>query len=281
MFAAICFLLLAGSMGLLMGVEEARGFFFGNLPMALGAHVTFGAIGWVTLTICAASYRLLPAFILPTKPLPRVAFWQIFTLILATLGLGVSLLLNWWGVLGWWIALGGAVLGYVSVMATLVRSRRMPLDWAVGHALAGICWLLTALALSFTALWFGGWSAEGSPFSGAAAAAGVLGWAGNFMIGMSYHLFPGFVVRVRTAMRFPALTIAELAIPRFRPLTLMAYNAGLGAVVAALITRAPALGSAGGYLVILAVLPYMATTCWTLSFAYSASAGPSRRRFQF
>jgi hypothetical protein len=70
MFAAICFLLLAGSIGLLMGIEEARGFVFGNVVVTLGAHVTFGAIGWVTLTICAASYRFVPAFILPTKPLP-------------------------------------------------------------------------------------------------------------------------------------------------------------------------------------------------------------------
>jgi len=56
MFAAICFLLFAASLGLLMGIEEARGFIFGNLVTTLGGHVTFAAIGWVTLAICAASY---------------------------------------------------------------------------------------------------------------------------------------------------------------------------------------------------------------------------------
>jgi hypothetical protein len=280
MFAAICFLLLAGSIGLLMGIEEARGFVFGNLVMTVGAHVTFGAIGWVTLTICAASYRFLPAFILPTKPLPRIALWQIFALVVATLGLGISLLLGMPGAWGWGLAVAGALLGYAAVMTTLIRSRRMPIDWGTGHALAGMCWLIVALALGLITLWFGGWSAEGAPFSGALATAALLGWAGNFIIGMSYQLFPGFVVRVRTASGFPALTIAEMSVPRLRPFVLLAFNTGLSAIVAAFMVGMPALGSAGGWLVLIAALPFMVTTCWTLSFAYRASAVPSQRDFR-
>jgi len=75
MFAAICFLLFAASLGLLMGIEEARGFIFGNLVTTLGGHVTFAAIGWVTLA--ATSYRFIPAFILPKNLLPRIALWQV------------------------------------------------------------------------------------------------------------------------------------------------------------------------------------------------------------
>ena len=277
MFAAICFLLLAGSIGLLMGIEEARGFVFGNLVVTLGAHVTFAAIGWVTLTICAASYRFVPAFILPTKPLPRVALWQIVALVLATLGLGISLLLKAPGVWVWGLAAAGALVGYAAIMAALVRGRRMPIDWAMGHALAGMLWLIVALALGLATLWFGGWSAQGSRLGGAMATTALLGWAGNFIIGMSYRLFPGFVVRVRTAMGFSALGIGEMSAPRFRPFILLVFNAGLGAIVAAFMARAPALAGVGGGLVLIAVLPYMATTCWTLSFAYRASATPARR----
>jgi len=271
MFAAICFLLLAASLGLLMGIEETRGFIFGNLVTTLGGHLTFAAIGWVTLTICAASYRFIPAFILPKKPLPRIALWQVVALAVATLGLGTSLLLRLPGVWGWSLAAAGALLAYAVIMATLVRSRRMAIDWGLGHALAGMLWLIVALALGQAVTWFGGWSAEGAPFAGALATAALLGWAGNFIIGMSYQLFPGFVARVRAALRFPALTIAELSVSRSRPFTLLGFNAGVIAIAAAFMLRAPALGAAGGWLVLGAVVPYAAITCWTLSYAYRPS----------
>jgi hypothetical protein len=270
MFAATCFLLLAGSLGLLMGIEEARGFVFGNLVMTLGAHVTFAAIGWVTLAICAASYRFVPAFILPTRPLPEIALWQIVALIVATLGLGISLLLKVPGAGGWGLAVAGALLGYVVVMATLVTSRRMPTDWAIGHALAGMLWLIAALILGLAVLHFGAWSAKGSRLSGALTTTALLGWVANFIIGMSYRLFPGFVARARTSLGFPALTISELSIERGRPFILVALNTGASAIIAAFLLRAPALGSVGGCLVLISALPYTATTCWTLSFAYRA-----------
>lgn len=277
MFAAICFLLLAASLGLFMGIEETRGFLLGNLVTSLGGHITFAAIGWVTLTICAASYRFIPAFILPKKPLPRIALWQVVALAVATLGLGTSLLLRLPGVRGWGLAAAGALLAYAVIMATLVGSRRMAIDWGLGHALAGMLWLIVALVLGQAVTWYGGWSVEGAPFAGALATAALLGWAGNFIIGMSYQLFPGFVARVRATLRFPALTIAELSISRSRPFTLLAFNAGVIAIAVAFMLRAPALGAVGGWLVMGAVVPYAAITCWTLSFAYRTSATPSRR----
>ena len=60
MFLSICYLLCAAVLGLAMGLAETYGFAWGNLPRMLGAHVVFAAIGWVTLTICAASYRFIP-----------------------------------------------------------------------------------------------------------------------------------------------------------------------------------------------------------------------------
>jgi len=278
MFAAICFLLLAASLGLFMGIEETHGFIFGNLVTTLGGHVTFAAIGWMTLTICAASYRFIPAFILPKKPLPRIALWQVVALAVATLGLGTSLLLRLPGVRGWGLAVTGALLAYAVIMATLVGSRRMAIGWGVGHALAGMLWLIVAIALGQAVTWFGGWSVEGAPFAGALATAALLGWAGNFIIGMSYQLFPGFVVRARAALQFPALTISELSAPRPRPFILLAFNAGVIAIAAAFTLRAPTLGAGGGWLVLGAIVPYVTITCWTLSYAYRPSVPPAARR---
>ena len=278
MFAAICFLLAAASLGLLAGIEEVHGFIFGNLVTTLGGHLTFAAIGWMTLTICAASYRFIPAFILPKKPLPRIALWRVVALAMATLGLGISLLLRLPGVWGWGLAVAGALLAYVIIMATLVGSRRIAIDWSLSHALAGMLWLIVALVLGQAVTWFGGWSVEGAPFAGALATAALLGWAGNFIIAMSYQLFPGFVARVRAALGFPTLTIAKLSAPRLRPFILLAFNAGVIAIAVAFVLGAPALGAVGGCLIMGAVVPYAAITCWTLSFAYRASVMPSRQR---
>ncbi len=277
MFAAICFLLLTAALGLLMGIEEARGFFWSDIVRSLGAHVVFAAVGWVTLTICAASYRFIPAFILPSEPLPRIALWQIVALILTTLGLGASLLFGLMGTMWWSLAAAGALLAYAAIMATLLRSRRLPIGWGLGHALAGMLWLIVAIALAQIVAWSGAWSAVGAPLAGALATAALLGWAGNFIIGMSYQLFPGFVAKVRSTLQFPVATIAELSVQRPRPFVLLAFNAGALAIAAAFVERLPVLGAVGGWLVLGAIAPYATITFWTLSFAYRRSAPPAPR----
>jgi hypothetical protein len=277
MFAAICFLVLAASLGLLMGIEEAHGFIFGNLITSLEGHVAYAGIGWVTLAICTASYRLIPAFILPKKPMPRVAIWQVGGLTVATLGLGTSLLLRLRPVRAWGFAAALALVAYVFVMVTLVRNRRMALDCSGGHALAGMLWLVAAIVLGVIVSWLGGWSVEGAPFAGALVTAALLGWAGNFIMGMSYRLFPAFVTKARAALHFPQLKNGELSISWPRPFILVGFNAGVTVIAAAFIFRAPTFAAAGGWLVLGSVVPYAAITWSILSFAYRSSAAPSEQ----
>lgn len=73
MFGAICFLLAAGMLGTLLAIDKSRNFMGGSLLTNLGGHIALAAIGWVTLAICAVSYRMLPASLLPVIPLPRSA----------------------------------------------------------------------------------------------------------------------------------------------------------------------------------------------------------------
>lgn len=277
MLCATCFLLLAALLGLLMGIEEAQGFFWGDVVESLGAHVVFAVVGWVTLTICAASYRFIPAFILPSEPLPRIALWQIAALIVATLGLGVSLLFGLPGTPWWSLAAGAALLVYVAVMAMLLHRRRLPMSWGLGHAPAGMVWLIVGIALAQIVVRQGAWNASGAPLAGALATAALLGWAGNFIIGMSYQLFPGFVGKVRSALRFPASTTAELSPPRFRPFILVVFNTGVFTIVVAFAGGLPGLGAVGGGLVLGAIAPYTMVTLRTLSYAYRRSAPPTGR----
>src|SRR6267142_5431210 len=64
MFLGVCFLVLAAAIGLILGLDRTYNFLGGSVLTNLAGHVDFAAFGWVTLTICAVSYRMLPAFLL-------------------------------------------------------------------------------------------------------------------------------------------------------------------------------------------------------------------------
>ena len=108
----------------------------------------------------------------------------------------------------------------------------------------------------------------GSRIASAYGTMGLLGWISNFIIGMSYQLFPGFVAHARSAAGWRAVTIAELSIKRPRWLVFIAYNAGVAVLVAGFMFPSVALAQAGAVGIALGGLVYSAMTLWTLSFAY-------------
>lgn len=80
MLLSILFLLIAAVLGLLLGLDKTFDFLGGNLIANLAGHAHLAALGWVSLTICAVSYRMIPAFLLPEVQLPRGAMWQLYGL---------------------------------------------------------------------------------------------------------------------------------------------------------------------------------------------------------
>ena len=94
LFLSTCFLFVAASIGFTLSLDKTYNFLGGDVLTNLASHVHFAAIGWVALTICAVSYRMLPAFLLPTIHLPRSTTWQLWALAMATIALGVTLLIG-------------------------------------------------------------------------------------------------------------------------------------------------------------------------------------------
>jgi hypothetical protein len=268
MFLATCFLLLAGSLGFTLALDKSHEFLGGDVLTNLASHVHFAAVGWVTLTICAVSYRILPAFLLPTAKLPAGAMWQIYAIAIAVLGLGFSLLFGLGGVTFWALLIAAALLAYVATIGRLVSTRRMPIDWTTRHALAGLIWLATAAVLGVALSITGGQSEMGSRLAAAYGFAGVLGFISNFIIGMSYKLFPGFVARARSGMGWSAVTNAELSEPRPRAFVFVMFNAGILCAVAGLLGGWLPAAITGAVAIALGGLVYSATTLWTLSYAY-------------
>ncbi len=268
MFLSICFLLVAASIGFVLSLDKTYNFLGGSVLTNLASHVHFAAIGWVTLTICAVSYRMLPAFLLPKLHLPRSAMWQLWALAVGAIALGMTLLLGWPGAIFWSVAIAIALIAYMVTIGRLVRSHRMPIDFAARHAIAGIIWLVLTIICGLTLAIIGPQGVAGSRIASAYGAMGLLGWISNFIIGMSYQLFPGFVVHARNAAGWRAVTIAELSIKSPRWMVFIAYNTGVAVLVAGFMMSSIVLAQVGAVAIAIGGLAYSATTLWTLSFAY-------------
>jgi cbb3-type cytochrome oxidase subunit 1 len=271
MLMAIGFLVLAALVGLSLALDKTLNFLHGSLLTNLAGHAHLAALGWVTLTICAVSYRMIPAFLLPTIRLPRSAAWQLYGLAIGVIGLVVTLFAEFPGVTWWSAIIAASLLSYLITIGRLVWSRRMPIDWTVRHAIVAMAWLVLAAVLGIETSFLGAGSLAGSRVTTAYGALGLLGWIGNFIIGMSYQLFPGFVGRSRTTVGWPALTIAELSLPRPRPVVFALYNVGLAALAIGFLLGSPREARAAGCLIATGGLLYAAVTLWTLSWTYRSS----------
>lgn len=277
MFLGVCFLVLAAAIGLTLGLDKTYDFLGGSVLTNLSSHVHFAALGWVTLTICAVSYRMLPAFLLPKIELPAAAIWQLYALTIGIVGLGVTLLTGVAGVTLWSSVIAASLLAYIFTIGRLVLTRRMPIDWTSRHAICGVCWLVIAIAMGLALTVTGADGEYSSRIAAAYGVMGLLGWISNFIIGMSYQLFPGFVARARTGAGWPAVTIAELSIRRTRPLVFIAYNLGVAMVAGGLLAGSIDLAVAGSACIAAGGIVYSAVTLWTLSFAYRAAMPPAAR----
>lgn len=272
MCMSIGFLLLAATLGFLLALDKSYGFLPGNVLTNLASHAHLAALGWVSLTVCSVSYRMAPAFLLSELTLPRVAVWQLYGLAAGVAGLAMALL-GWIpGTTIWSIVILSALLTYVGVLQTLVRNRRISIDWTMRHALAGIVCLLLAVSLGFSLLWIDPDTALGNRVAGAYGVLGLLGWATNLIIGMSFKLFPGFVVGVRERRGWSTLAIAEFSLSRCRPFVFFSLNAGVLMLAAGLITAQAAIAELGALILALGGLVYVALMGRTLSYAYRASA---------
>ncbi len=267
MSLAIGFLLAAGILGVLLGINETRPVLSGDPFRNIAAHAHLAAVGWVTLTICAASYRFLPAFILPELKVPTWVVYQLYALALGVIGLSITLLTNIEGTFFWFAIIVVTLVSYFINLARLIAARRMPLGWAGTHAIAATVCLICAIVLGFDLLLNGAGNAS-SGFIVAYGVLGLFGWMGNYIVGMSYQLFPGFVVKARNQLQWPLTSIAELSVTKYRWFVFVAFNLGIALLAGSCILKLPRVAELGSAIFAFGALMYVGTTLWTLSFAY-------------
>lgn len=187
----------AGGLGLLLAVNKVRPLLPVTHLDAVYAHAHLAALGWGTMMVVGAGYRMLP-MILPAA-MPR-GFWAYASaglLEAGVAGLALGFLAGGRGLfLGGALALGG-IAGFLSRVVVMLRHRRpapaelrRP-DWSVAHALQSLLYLLAAGGLGVYLAW-----AEPSDTTLALASAyGVLalvGFLAQIVVGVEGRVLPLF-----------------------------------------------------------------------------------------
>lgn len=191
--AALAFLAALGLLGGLLAFDRQRGLILPDPDGALIAHVHLALVGWITLSILGASYRLFgPAAMARAEN--RGASRAAFALLAgATLGLSADAL--WFGLEWarlWAILLAAGYLAYLSQLRQLPRGGwklDIPTAFAFLGLAGGLAWTVLGLALAF------GFIKDAWEARAAYGLCALLGWATPWVLGQSHKIFPFLVWR--------------------------------------------------------------------------------------
>ncbi|MDE2485243.1 MAG: hypothetical protein KGL32_08390 [candidate division NC10 bacterium] len=193
--AALVYLASVAIMGNLMALDKIFDFLGGQVLRTIHAHIHLAGIGWVTMMIFGASYKLIPMFSLSELRDERLACWEFWLLQVGLVGLYVTLLLQSpWATL-FALLIAAAVGLFLWTMREVLRSRRRPrLDWGLRHSLTA---MITLVIVTILGLWLGtGWVPSEEFAARLAFGYGVLallGWISVTIIGMMYKIIPFLV----------------------------------------------------------------------------------------
>lgn len=124
--AALVYLASTVVMGNLMALDKMFDFLGGQVLRTIHAHAHLGGIGWVTMMIFGASYKLIPMFSLSELRNERPAYWEFWMLQAGLAGLYVTLLLHSsWAAL-FALLIAAAVGLFLWTMREVLRTRRRP-----------------------------------------------------------------------------------------------------------------------------------------------------------
>ncbi len=193
--AAQLYLVATAIMGNLMALDKLYDFLGGQVLRTIHAHAHLAGIGWVSMMIFGASYKLIPMFSLGEVQDERGARWQFWLFNIGLVGLFGTLLLQ----SGWMLFFALLILAafglFLWKMVEVLRTRRRPrLDWGLRHALSAMAYLgvLIPLGLWLSVGWFPS-EEVGARLAFGYGVLALLGWVSVMIIGMMYKIIPFLV----------------------------------------------------------------------------------------
>lgn len=193
--AALIYLASTAIMGNLMALDKMFDFLGGQVLRTIHAHAHLAGIGWASMMIFGAGYKLIPMFSLSElrdERLPSLQFWL---LNVGLVGLYLTLLLHSSLAVLFAILIAAAVGLFLQTMREVLRTRRRPrLDWGLRHSLSALGTLVMVTVLG---VWLStGWVSSdefGARLTFGYGALALLGWISVMIIGMMYKIIPFLV----------------------------------------------------------------------------------------
>lgn len=194
-YLAFLNLLIAATLGLLLGLNKVEPVLGGYVMTNVYAHAHMAALGWATMMVMGAGYRLLPMLLPSAMPEGRLVALSAVLLETGVLGLFAALLLR--------SAAAGlfavvAVLGIAAFLSRVVWMKRQPRpapkelrrpDWGVLHALQALGYLAAAAGLGLALALSGSaeWKLRAAPVYGVL---GLVGFLAQIVVGVQQRLLP-------------------------------------------------------------------------------------------
>ena len=261
-FLAFANILLAATLGLLSGADKKVEVLPGFTLHHVVAHAHLAALGWATMMVMAAGYRLLPMILPAAVPTGRWVWSTAIVMEVGVLGLTAALYLdsNWSIPFGGIVVLGlGIFLSRVSWMLRnprpSPRALRRP-DFGVLHAGYALVCLVLAAALGMAILVAppAEWKL---PAAMVYACLGLLGFLSQMVVGVASRLVPLFGwLRSFSKSEFQQLPPSPHDTPN-RPvqrLTFFLWAVGIPLLIVGLATDAVSLIRLGASSLFVAVL---------------------------
>lgn len=197
-FLAFANILLAGALGMLIGIDKGYEVLPGFVIDHVVAHAHLAALGWATFMVMGASYRLLPMMLPAAVPKGRDLLLGTVAAELGVLGLTVAL---WFGTR--WAVLPGLVflVGVAFFLSKLrwMTDHRRPApkglvkpDYGVLQVVLAFSYLVAAMAVGVVIL-SGRFEALQLHLITAYGALGLLGFLSQMVAGVSVRLLPLYV----------------------------------------------------------------------------------------
>ncbi|HJU29377.1 MAG TPA: hypothetical protein VJ718_09410, partial [Candidatus Binataceae bacterium] len=265
---SIAFLLVAACAGFALALDKSHNFLGGDVVSNIAGHASLAAIGWVAIAVCAVSYRMLPAFLLPTGPFFRFKAVQIAALAAGVAGLATALFAESAAAIVAAAVVVAALALYLAMVARMASKRRAPMIWPLFHAFSGLVFLVVSSVLGLVLARIGAQSIIGARMASAYGLCGLLGFFSNFIIGISYQLLPGFVAKARTARGWPPKASMEFVISVPRAFVFTAFNVGIIIAAAGLLLNNVPVAQIGAVLSAAGGIVYAGGLLQTLSRAY-------------
>ncbi len=171
-------------------------------------HLT--VLGWVTMTVIGATYQLFPVALQGTLAWPRVAKLDFYVYGAGVAGFVPSFFFVW--------TPGVAAFGSLTVLGVVVYAANVLRSYSsIGsrhvmapYLLAGLGWLLVTLGfgLAWALDWQFNWFAITPNLLAAHVQAGMAGWLGSTLMGVSYKLMELFALAHRRSWRVARFNLA-------------------------------------------------------------------------